>query len=101
MRRKGHPTFPSAMSCCFFSLLKTLLMAREPAFCERQIVHCCSVNRQLLRKFAVLGTQQSLDHMLSDARHDLPPFLVGPRLETAFPAKFTGGSPIAAFFLRS
>ena len=26
MRRKGHPSFPSAMTCCFFSSLKTLLM---------------------------------------------------------------------------
>src|SRR5262245_19130819 len=30
MRRKGHPSFPSAMTCCFFSSLKTLLMPREP-----------------------------------------------------------------------
>src|SRR5271166_6448274 len=30
MRRKGHPSFPSAMTCCFFSSLKTLLMPTEP-----------------------------------------------------------------------
>src|SRR5215469_5388481 len=30
MRRKGHPSFPSAITCCFFSSLKTLLMPREP-----------------------------------------------------------------------
>lgn len=30
MRRKGHPSFPSAMTCCFFSSLKTLLMTTEP-----------------------------------------------------------------------
>src|SRR6202035_4320138 len=30
MRRRGHPSFPSAMTCCFFSSLKTLLMPREP-----------------------------------------------------------------------
>src|ERR1700680_4318582 len=30
MRRKDHPSFPSAMTCCFFSSLKTLLMPREP-----------------------------------------------------------------------
>src|SRR5207302_9772218 len=30
MRRKGHPSFPSAMTCCFFSSLKTLLMPKEP-----------------------------------------------------------------------
>src|SRR5258707_11265558 len=29
MRRKGHPSFPSAMTCCFFSSLKTLLMLTE------------------------------------------------------------------------
>ena len=29
MRRKGHPSFPSAMTCCFFSSLKTLLMPTE------------------------------------------------------------------------
>src|SRR5258706_9813015 len=28
--RKDHPSFPSAMTCCFFSSLKTLLMPREP-----------------------------------------------------------------------
>src|SRR5215813_1097647 len=30
MRRKGHPSFPNAITCCFFSSLKTLLMPREP-----------------------------------------------------------------------
>jgi hypothetical protein len=30
MRRSGHPSFPSAMTCCFFSSLKTLLMPKEP-----------------------------------------------------------------------
>src|SRR5262249_2193314 len=30
MRRNGHPSFPSAITCCFFSSLKTLLMPREP-----------------------------------------------------------------------
>jgi hypothetical protein len=32
MRRKVHPSFPSAMAmtCCFFSSLKTLLMPKEP-----------------------------------------------------------------------
>src|SRR5215468_7002406 len=30
MRRKDHPSFPSAITCCFFSSLKTLLMPREP-----------------------------------------------------------------------
>jgi hypothetical protein len=30
MRRKDHPSFPSAMACCFFSSLKTLLMSTEP-----------------------------------------------------------------------
>src|SRR5271157_5200150 len=30
MRRKDHPSFPSAMTCCFFSSLKTLLMPTEP-----------------------------------------------------------------------
>src|SRR5260370_36645097 len=30
MRRKDHPSFPSAMTCCFFSSLKTLLMSTEP-----------------------------------------------------------------------
>src|SRR5215469_14094197 len=30
MRRKDHPSFPSAITCCFFSSLKTLLMLREP-----------------------------------------------------------------------
>jgi hypothetical protein len=30
MRRKGRPSFPSAMTCCFFSSLKTLLMPKEP-----------------------------------------------------------------------
>lgn len=30
MRRKGHPSFPSAMTCCFYSSLKTLLMPTEP-----------------------------------------------------------------------
>ena len=30
MRRNGHPSFPSAMTCCFFSSLKTLLMPKEP-----------------------------------------------------------------------
>ncbi len=30
IRRKGHPSFPSATTCCFFSSLKTLLMPREP-----------------------------------------------------------------------
>jgi hypothetical protein len=30
MCRKGHPSFPSAMSCCFFSSLKTLLRPKEP-----------------------------------------------------------------------
>ena len=29
MRRKGHPSFPSAMTCCFFSSLKTLRMLTE------------------------------------------------------------------------
>jgi hypothetical protein len=29
IRRKGHPSFPSAMTCCFFSSLKTLLMLTE------------------------------------------------------------------------
>src|SRR5262249_54246913 len=27
IRRSGQPSFPSAMTCCFFSSLKTLLMA--------------------------------------------------------------------------
>src|SRR5215468_6164497 len=30
MRRKDHPSFPSAITCCFFSSLKTLLMPSEP-----------------------------------------------------------------------
>jgi hypothetical protein len=30
MRRKDHPSFPNAITCCFFSSLKTLLMPREP-----------------------------------------------------------------------
>ena len=30
MRRRDHPSFPSAITCCFLSLLKTLLMPREP-----------------------------------------------------------------------
>src|SRR6516165_3535720 len=30
MRRKDHPSFPSAITCCFFSSLKTLPMPREP-----------------------------------------------------------------------
>src|SRR5215469_2282236 len=30
MRRKDHPSFPNAITCCFFSSLKTLLMSREP-----------------------------------------------------------------------
>jgi len=30
MRRKGQPSFPSPMICCFFSSLKTLLMPTEP-----------------------------------------------------------------------
>src|ERR1700740_3689940 len=30
MRRKDHPSFPNATTCCFFSSLKTLLMPREP-----------------------------------------------------------------------
>src|SRR5215472_7340558 len=30
MRRKDHPSFPSAITCCFFSSLKTLLMPKEP-----------------------------------------------------------------------
>ena len=30
MRRKDHPSFPRAITCCFFSSLKTLLMSREP-----------------------------------------------------------------------
>jgi hypothetical protein len=30
MRRKDHPSFPSAMTCCFFSSLKTWLMSTEP-----------------------------------------------------------------------
>src|SRR6516164_679864 len=30
MRRKDHPSLPSAITCCFFSSLKTLLMPREP-----------------------------------------------------------------------
>ena len=30
MRRKDHPSFPSAITCCFLSSLKTLLMPREP-----------------------------------------------------------------------
>ena len=30
MRRKDHPSFPSATTCCFFSSLKTLLIPREP-----------------------------------------------------------------------
>src|SRR5262249_51629232 len=30
MRRKDHPSFPRAITCCFFSSLKTLLMPREP-----------------------------------------------------------------------
>src|SRR5271165_6328943 len=29
MRRKGHPSLPSAITCCFFSSLKTLLMLTE------------------------------------------------------------------------
>ena len=29
MRRKGRPSFPSAMTCCFFSSLKTLPMLAE------------------------------------------------------------------------
>jgi hypothetical protein len=29
-RRKDHPSFPSAITCCFLSSLKTLLMPREP-----------------------------------------------------------------------
>src|SRR5271156_1404202 len=29
MRRKGHPSFPSAMTCCFFASLKTLLIPTE------------------------------------------------------------------------
>src|ERR1700745_1054766 len=30
MRRKDHPSFPNAITCCFFFSLKTLLMPREP-----------------------------------------------------------------------
>ena len=30
MRRKDHPSFPNAITCCFLSSLKTLLMPREP-----------------------------------------------------------------------
>ena len=30
MRRRDHPSFPSAITCCFLSLLKTLLMPSEP-----------------------------------------------------------------------
>src|SRR4030095_4722748 len=30
MRRKVHPSFPNAITCCFFSSLKTLLMPSEP-----------------------------------------------------------------------
>jgi hypothetical protein len=30
MRRRDHPSRPSAMTCCFFSSLKTLLMPTEP-----------------------------------------------------------------------
>src|SRR5215469_16594156 len=30
MRTKDHPSFPSVITCCFFSSLKTLLMPREP-----------------------------------------------------------------------
>src|SRR5215471_7060521 len=30
MRRKDHPSFPRAITCCFFSSLKTLLMPSEP-----------------------------------------------------------------------
>jgi hypothetical protein len=30
MRRKDHPSFPSAITCCLCSSLKTLLMPREP-----------------------------------------------------------------------
>src|ERR1700751_3930941 len=30
MRRKDHPSFPNAITCCFFSSLKTLLMPRAP-----------------------------------------------------------------------
>jgi hypothetical protein len=29
LRRSGHPSFPSAITCCFFSSLKTLLMLTE------------------------------------------------------------------------
>src|SRR5438105_1448776 len=30
MRRRAHPSFPSEITCCFFSVLKTLLMPSEP-----------------------------------------------------------------------
>src|SRR5437773_8964126 len=30
MRRRDHPSFPSAITCCFLSVLKTLLMPSEP-----------------------------------------------------------------------
>jgi hypothetical protein len=30
MRRRDHPSFPNAITCCFLSSLKTLLMPREP-----------------------------------------------------------------------
>src|SRR5205085_9629988 len=30
MRRRDHPSFPSEITCCFFSVLKTLLMPSEP-----------------------------------------------------------------------
>jgi len=31
MRRKGHPSFPSAMTCCFFSSLKSSCRCATPA----------------------------------------------------------------------
>src|SRR6266513_2629198 len=30
MRRRDHPSFPSEITCCFVSVLKTLLMPSEP-----------------------------------------------------------------------
>src|SRR2546429_5733603 len=30
MRRRDHPSFPSEITCCFLSVLKTLLMPSEP-----------------------------------------------------------------------
>src|ERR1700722_10428572 len=39
MRRKDHPSFPSAITCCFFSSVKTLLMPKEPIRAPLAVSH--------------------------------------------------------------